>query len=241
MLIRSCRHTAADLELWVALERADKEHAKRIDKKIAKAKERLLAFSRQGGFYVNISWGKDSVVLAHLCWVLREEIGMPWWFHRSLRPSFVVEEIDQVAAAFFSRFSYPLYMKLEMWSDDSSMLRAACQQLADTDRYATGVRADESGPRKISGRYHGAMTYRACRPLIDWSAQDVFAYLARYDLPVHPWYAMLGGGRWDRDRIRVERLGGDEGTEFGRREWEQEYYGDVLRRIEAGCYLHSSG
>jgi len=55
-----------------------------------------------------------------------------------------------------------------------------------------------------------------------------------YNLPVHPAYAMTAGGRWDRKHIRVASLGGQRGAQYGRREWEREYYGDVLRRLEAG-------
>ena len=65
------------------------------------------------------------------------------------------------------------------------------------------------------------------------SAADVFAYLASRQLPVHPAYAMLGGGRYQRDRIRVSSLGGRRGDGMGRAEWEREYYGDILRRLEA--------
>ena len=65
------------------------------------------------------------------------------------------------------------------------------------------------------------------------TAADVMAYLARFNLPVHPAYGMLGSGRYDRERIRVATLGGERGGGAGRREWESEYYGDVLNRIAA--------
>ncbi|TXH99574.1 MAG: hypothetical protein E6Q76_19695 [Rhizobium sp.] len=63
-------------------------------------------------------------------------------------------------------------------------------------------------------------------------AADVFAYLAFHGLPVHPNYAMLGAGRWPREYLRTAPLGGKRGDQFGRAEWEREYYGDVLRRLE---------
>ena len=65
-------------------------------------------------------------------------------------------------------------------------------------------------------------------------ALETFGYLAAHDLPVHPAYAMLGGGRWERDRIRVASLGGRRGDGIGRAEWEREYYSDVLNRLAAG-------
>jgi len=79
----------------------------------------------------------------------------------------------------------------------------------------------------------GLDTGASFRPIGRWRQADVFSYLHHHHLPVHPAYAMLGGGRWPRRHIRVHSIGGERGTEHGRREWEQEYYGDVLRRIEA--------
>lgn len=61
----------------------------------------------------------------------------------------------------------------------------------------------------------------------------MFAYLHRFDLPVHPAYAMSRGGLWDRDRIRVASLGGRRGEGMGRAEWERAYYGRELTRLEA--------
>lgn len=80
---------------------------------------------------------------------------------------------------------------------------------------------------------HGVATEKVCRPIIDWTTNDVFAALRMLDLPVHPAYAMSGGGRWSRDRLRVDCIGGERGRGIGRAEWEQEYYGDVLRRLAA--------
>lgn len=79
----------------------------------------------------------------------------------------------------------------------------------------------------------GISTERTCAPLAWWTAADVFAYLATHDLPVHPAYAMLGGGRWRRERLRVAEIGDTHGKGGGRLEWETEYYGDALRRLQA--------
>lgn len=57
---------------------------------------------------------------------------------------------------------------------------------------------------------------------------DVFAYLHKHDLPVHPAYAMTMGGFYDRRWLRVSSLGGLRGADRGRAEWEQQYYGDIV-------------
>ena len=71
-----------------------------------------------------------------------------------------------------------------------------------------------------------------CAPISAWSAEDVYAYAAKYDLPLHPNYAMTGSGRYDRNWLRVASLGGKRGTGMGRAEWEREYYADRINRLE---------
>lgn len=75
------------------------------------------------------------------------------------------------------------------------------------------------------------MSKNSCRPLAYWTEKEIFAYLAFYDLPIHPNYAMLGGGRFRREKIRV----GPHwmGVQFGNDLWEREYYQDILNRLEA--------
>ena len=105
-----------------------------------------------------------------------------------------------------------------------------------TSRCLLGIRAKESGARKLSAFVHGEATEVKCRPILFWDEMDVFGYLASRNLPVHPVYAMLGGGRWQRGRLRVSSLGGRRGDGMGRAEWEKEYYGDVLNQIRAGIH-----
>jgi phosphoadenosine phosphosulfate reductase len=100
-------------------------------------------------------------------------------------------------------------------------------------RHVLGIRADESGGRKMRCRVWGENSPNGCAPIAWWTTADVFAYLAHHDLPVHPAYAMFGGGRWPRERLRVAEIGDTHGRGGGRAEWEAEYYGDVLRRLQA--------
>ena len=61
----------------------------------------------------------------------------------------------------------------------------------------------------------------------------VFAYCCKYKLPLHPQYGFLGGGIYDRNKIRVGgSIGGEDGRSFGRYEWEREYYQDILNKLQ---------
>lgn len=75
---------------------------------------------------------------------------------------------------------------------------------------------------------HGLATDLSCRPILNWSTDDVFAYLSALDLPIHPVYAMTADGAWTRDDLRVDVLGDEPGQGRGRRSWELTYYGDIL-------------
>ena len=241
MLIESHRHTAADLELWREYEAADLRWyaSNRIEAKSQKALDTIVEFTRKP-CYAGISWGKDSTVLAHLLHRVANE-------YQVCIPSFwiVVNPIcnpdcEAVEDNFLERH-YLDYrrIKIECRRDllgvhATGTLEAGfseAMRLAKTERHLSGVRGDESGQRDMRMRTFGTMSIRTCAPIGWWSAKDVFAYLAYHKLPVHPAYGMLGGGRWQRDRLRVASLGGKRGTGIGRAEWEQEYYSDALNRL----------
>lgn len=244
MLVPSHRHTAADLRYWEELEYADLAHGQSttVRKRAAKAVEHIKRYAAKP-FYVGVSWGKDSVVVADivlrasricgfaippLVWIRVEPIANP--------------DCETVRDAFFRIHDAPYHeVVVECDSDEwgvhaTGTLERGIKQgikLAGAVRRITGVRADESADRTLSAKVHGVATESSCRPLLAWSANNVFGWLAAKNLPVHPVYAMCGGGRWPREYIRVASLGGKRGNKMGRSEWEREYYGDVLSRIGA--------
>lgn len=232
MLIPSHRHTAADLALWREMEEGDSAHAGTpvFREKIIVARHQIASFLAAGPAYGSVSWGKDSVAMAHLLWTVSPQTPLANLLIRAtIAPN---PDSDSVARAFLAAHPMP-YLQAQGAEDcqhDFARLRAA----TGLSRHLSGVRADESGARRISARHLGVATAVTCRPLLWWTTAEVFAYLAVNRLPVHPAYAMTGGGRWDRERLRVSSLGGERGGERGRREWEREYYGDVLNRIKLG-------
>ena len=240
MLIACERHTAKDVELWSSYEAADREvDCVRLARMEADAVQCVRLFAEAGPCYMSVSGGKDSSVLwaiVHLA-----NCGVEAW-HLDTKPladpyvSIVFEEMQKY-------FPMPFHV-VENWcrwgEDDKewhatgtfeSGMKEVCR-LANATRYICGVRADESGVRKISCKYHGKTTGTSCRPLAWWTTQDVYSYAAIRGVPLHPNYAMLGGGRWHREKLRVAFLTLTHGNQFGRAEWENEYYGDVIRRMK---------
>ena len=248
MLLKSDRHSSADLELWVAHHAADLQHSYSANfrRKVAESIEAIWQFSASGDFYCGTSWGKDSVCVLHLLLSVR-----PQTVVMHLRPTNHNPDCDAVRDAFLARLGIQHYDEIPVSYDGidrCSLPHQELDRLTDLRWYAAihdyerkvsrrhmlGIRADESGGRRIRTLRWGLNSPNGSAPIAKWSQQDVFAYLASNDLPVHPAYAMLGGGRWPRERLRVAEIGDSHGTGGGRREWEQEYYGDALRRFEAG-------
>ena len=236
MLIHSPRHTAEDLELWRDYEAADLAHGKTLMSKADRSMEAIEDFVATGGVYAGISWGKDSTVLAHLIYSTGLQVPQAWFRVEPIRSP----ECTDVRDNFLSRFAIDYHEIVRWCSRDakgwhaSGTLESAAKEAELTfgRRRILGIRADESGDRKMTCLVNGVSSANSCRPLAWWTSRDIMGYLATFDLPVHPAYAMLGGGRYDRDHLRVASIGGIRGRGIGRDEWEREYYGDVLRRLE---------
>ena len=228
MLIPSHRHTPEDLILWQQLERVDK--MRRVSEyKLQRSLDAIREFSKQP-CYCSVSWGKDSVVVAHLVATLAPRVPMAW-----IRLD-AADNPDCIAVrdAFLSQFPHVRYEEVIHEGDvpASGRLRSGAKILDRTyGSRITGVRADESYTRLMRMARWGESTNNTLAPLGWWTFADVMSYLAAENLPVHPAYAMLGGGRWPRERLRVASIGGERGSGGGRSEWEREYYGDVLNRL----------
>jgi phosphoadenosine phosphosulfate reductase len=242
MLIDSHRLSKEDRRLWAEYYESDLINAGSIERYAESAGRVIIDFVSRKRCYAGVSWGKDSVVVAHL--MLRFAPHVPL-VH--LRPTNHNPDCDRVRDAYFA--AYPSQEYWEIVVDYSHIDRsrlsppqidkatdkewyAAFDSLKpEFDSYVIGIRSSESGGRSIRLKNLGLESNVSLLPIGWWSTSEVFAYLASNDLPIHPAYAMLGGGRWARDKLRVSEIGDTGGSERGRSEWEQEYYGDVLSRI----------
>ncbi len=222
-LIASPRHTREDLRVWAEREAMDRLLGAQLAHRETSARQAIADFLASGPAYVSMSWGKDSTTVAHLATCVVPEIALIWFAAGAMEnPDCVL-----VRDAFVGRFG-PRYFEIQTpangdpdsWDVDTR-----------SSRRITGIRSEESSVRAMSAATHGIATHRTCRPILRWTHEEVFAYLARHDLPVHPAYACSFGGALVRDRIRVGPLGGDHGTGHGRAEWERRYYGAELRRV----------
>jgi phosphoadenosine phosphosulfate reductase len=187
--------------------------------------------------YVSVSWGKDSVVLAHMASVVCPKLPLVW-----IKVLPIYNPECEIVRDVYNRTGLQTYEEITVactldetgWHATGTLECGVQEASRRHGKLAmTGVRAEESSSRYLRVWTHGITTRATVCPLAYLTAKDVFAILYAKNLPVHPAYAMNGGGRWTRQQLRVASLGGARGEGHGRSQWEREYYGDVLGRIES--------
>jgi len=198
----------------------------------------MLSFTGAGRGYAGVSWGKDSVVIAGL--IARM---VPRWPLVWIRVEPIVNpDCLLVRDAFLAAHPAVRYEEIVEWcTRDATGWHATgtlergfrTAALRYGARYLSGIRAEESGIRKLRVAKYGLLAANTCAPLGWWTGDDVWAYTLAHGLPVHPAYACTLDGSLDPSRIRVASLGGKRGTGRGREEWERRYYADELRALDA--------
>lgn len=240
MLIQSPRHTAEDLNSWASLELRCQSNAllKSYSTHVMRAKDALFSFTGAGACYCGTSWGKDSVVVAHLVGTLVPRVPLVWV---RVDPDFNPDCL-LVRDEFLRRFPAIRYDEIVVTRDGGKYvahstlgrgMRTAAERYGM--RYISGIRAEESGSRKLRMNSFSENTASTCAPIGRFSGLDVFTYLLENRLPIHPAYACSMGGTIPHERIRVSPLGGERGARvgdgMGRAEWEDRYYREELIRI----------
>lgn len=251
MLIDSRRLTAADRAAWARMEHYDDllSADPRLDRLERQARAAVAEFAAvDDDWYVSVSWGKDSVVAAHIALQAVPDARVIWVRSKH----FETPECEQVRDVFLGQHPQARYQEItvtlrnpkrgEPGYDSRHLDPSADHQdvLKEelTGRYVSGLRAEESKIRRVSIAHRGLVTRNTCRPIGRWDATHVFAYLHREDLPVHPVYAMTVGGHYDRRWLRVHPLCSAPpamSAVYGRdmAEWEDHYYADVIAAARA--------
>lgn len=244
-LIVTPRHRPDDLARWRVNERIDALTAQRITSRLARkadaARDVMRAFIAEGGGYLGVSWGKDSVVCAHMMHELERAGGIVYPVAWVRVRAWENPDCVLVRDAFLARWPLTSYAEIEADAGADRAGGTSAPGFAEAarrfgDRHVSGVRGEESTTRAIAMARYGTATARTCRPIGRWTGGEVFAYLYAHGLPVHPVYGYTMGGAFERRHLRVGSLGGERGTGHGRAEWERAYYGPELgaaRRAES--------
>lgn len=163
-----------------------------VQDKVAVALDRLRAFEPQDGFYVAFSGGKDSQVILELA----RQAGVKFDAHMALTT------VDPPEVLRFVRQHYP---DVELIRPEMSMfrlivhkgmpptrrIRYCCEYLKErggNGRFVvTGIRWAESARRgrrvMVESCNRSGHGRRLLHPIIDWSVEDVWEYLAERGVP----------------------------------------------------------
>lgn len=248
MLIDHQRITARDRAAWDRLARYDAATAAdpRWPAREEHARQTIRDFAATGPCYASTSWGKDSTVVAHLA--ATSGVRLPLVYVRMRRwenPDCLLVR-DAFLADYGDAVDYHEYWVdggRRWWEADETDLKPGQHVSGQFDeasrrhgrRHISGVRGEESKMRGMVMSRWGEAGPGACRPIGRWTAVDVFAYLHRYNLPIHPAYACSHGGRLDRRWIRVSPIGGISQSHKQRADWEAHYYPEIVPRHAGGA------
>ena len=242
MLIDSPRLTAADHQHWARMEHYDDVLSRdpRLDRLADQGRHAIREWAAAGPGVASVSWGKDSVVMAHLAATSGVDVPLVW----VRGEPWETPECQQVRDHFLAAHPHVRYEERPVTylnprrgepGDDATDRPPPSWVFEQVvpERYITGLRGQESRMRAMSIAHRGMVTARTCRPIARWTAEQVFSWLHREDLAVHPVYAMTSGGHYDRRWLRVHTLGGrgpDRSAVHGwdMTGWEDTYYGDVI-------------
>lgn len=239
MLIHSDRPTTQDMQVW-----EDRARYMRLPPREEPAIDAIRRFTATDDATVSVSWGKDSVVTAHLATLINPTQKILWVRSDGLE----MPETLAVRDAFLDQHPNAQYeevtVTLPIMRGEQGFPGPDVDMLGDHihGRTITGVRGAESKQRAMSARIHGMMTSRTCRPILHWSTIQVFSYLLANDLPIHPAYTMSHGGALTLDDIRVHSLATATlyDSSYWERitRWEDTYYGDTIREELARRACH---
>lgn len=189
---------------------------RKVEKSLSVIKEAL----ELGPAYVAISWGKDSVVMLHLC--------------QQVQPDILAVHIGHDYQDLIDNYSETIELYCQQrqtnhrWiKGDQKNAKEGAFSLRLSQEYPLvflGLRSEESAIRRKSiGKYGVIHQYQSgsvdgswrCVPICYWSWQDVWAYIASNDLP-----CLASYDHWvnaDRGRSRTAaHFSSGRGSDFGR-------------------------
>jgi phosphoadenosine phosphosulfate reductase len=215
--------------------------------------ETILEGSAAGKIAVSFSGGKDSTVLLHMIRCLVPESKEVWFDSGAELQSTreIVEYYDadvmlpQMSMLEICRASgwwgYKTNDLVKHFDLADVLIYEPSRQYMEAEGctvYATGIRAQESRARHITAKVHGALMERAngqwrlC-PLLDWTADDIWAYIASRDIAYNRAYDVMASMGIPRLEQRIgTALGGSNITQ-GRMAYMKRCEPEMFNRLAA--------
>jgi len=162
--------------------------------------------------YASISFGKDSICLAHMLYQI--DPGLPMYFLASWE-SFIIHNYEEVIESFTSRWPINLTIVTAdnvsqnpglSWKETRDIGQHDLQDMCvreDWGGWYWGLTKEESKGRRMTlsykweGQPHPTIfrykdgKYRCC-PLMNWNLLDIAAYISKHNLPLLSIYKEYG-------------------------------------------------
>jgi len=191
--------------------------------------------------YVSVSGGKDSLITLILAREVDTDVEAVHFASRERALPSVQAMLDWV------RDTYSLTVlvwgsdleareryRMEATSSRFGRIVAEMTEARGFDGQACGYRADEAVGRWIHRNVHGEL-YQwtdgrwACSPLLDWTYDDVWAFIVRHRLPYPELYDLEDGQQ--REQRRVDHAFGADAANRGRIARLKKFYPDYYRQL----------
>lgn len=148
--------------------------------------------------YLALSWGKQSIVMAHMAWSLSPDVLCVHWTGPDAE---LIANFNSVSAEFLRR--WPLnYLEIMRGEKLGVAVRDFVRQYSP-DGVLVGISAFESRDRRITlraGDTDNIFRYRSgvrsgmlrCCPLANWEIIELAAYISEHDIPLLNTYHRFG-------------------------------------------------
>jgi phosphoadenosine phosphosulfate reductase len=193
---------------------------RKVDRALATIREALLI----GSAYVSVSWGKDSVVMLHLCQQIQPDILAVFLGHSEQDLISNFSDTEKRYCEKHKTNYQPIYLsQIQEKTYDPVRLKTVLSKI-DKPLAFIGMRAEESINRKRSISRYGlihqykSLNYRAC-PIAYFNWQDIWAYTIKYDLPYLEAYDLIPRSS-PQSRTSLH-FGRSANSSLGANRWEQ--------------------
>ena len=179
---------------------------KEYKKKVKESLDIIKKAFDENNCYVSFSGGKDSTVLTHLALTVDKNIPIWHWdYGDDLMPRPIEQEVLNNLNS-LGAVNIIVNKRRGSGNDTGSGYKQFFGQIACNkkeygwDMGLVGVRREESTARK--NKYVNYFQDGDCYPLLDWSSNDVWAYIVSNDLSYHSTYDYYGEVLgWDKARF----------------------------------------
>lgn len=249
MLLPMNTLTPGDHAHWDTLTRYDHAIGQSLQPLVDQAITHIRQFhAANPGCVCATSWGKDSVAVAWLTRMANPNIPIIWVptlradgvsyeaeatysvrdeFHRLFPGAYE----ERPATARNPKRGDPNYNPTQFDQPGYKSQDVLKENIPEPS--INGVRAEESIMRAKSAKWHGINSKHASRPILKWTAPQIFALLHTRGLPTHPAYAATQSGFFDRAWLRVHPLRSKapaSSTVYGWNmdDWEDHYFPELI-------------